>query len=314
MLRSAVLGVAVLILAACSAAIAPPTAGPTALATSAPTVGAPTPTPTTAILPTTAPSGGSTGELCGSDWTTSPGTCGGQIGDQFLFQCPPGGRTGAVYGTDTYTDDSAACVAAVHVGLITFVAGGSVTVELRAGLNAYTGTTRNGVDSYNWGSWPTSFVFIGSGGVMATPATGDMAALLARVPPAFNVNCHEVTTFSAGEVIAVSCTPPTVDGYITYILFDSATNLQDKFFGDLEYFASGVTGRDCSVGPCLVAKTGSTGLTEGRLFANNYTGIDPNGLISYWFDESLLIEAGLVLNSGTFADMYNVALQAGPTP
>lgn len=147
-----------------------------------------------------------------------------------------------------------------------------------------------------------------------TGADGPMAALMAHVPAAFNVGCHEVTTLSAGEVIAVSCETPSGKGYVTYILFDTSPNLQDKFFGDLEYFAPGVTGTDCANGPCLVAKVGSTGLTEGRLFANTYTGIDPNGVISYWFDDSLLIEAGIVTYDTTFAQLYDLALDAGPVP
>lgn len=332
MLRSGTLGFVGLLLAACATAApntspssvptAPPTA--TATATAAPSASAPataTAGPTaiaTATAPPPATPSGLTAEACGDDWFTSPAECGGEIGDRFLFQCPPGGRTTAIYGTDTYTDDSSACVAAVHAGLIGFDAGGAVTIELTLGLEAYVGSSRNGVDSNAWGSWPTAFVFVGGAGAVPTPSTGPgdpMAALLAHVPDAMRVDCHEVTTLSAGEVIAVQCTPPVVSGYITYTLFDTSDNLFDKYVGDFEYFGAGTaSGGDCTVGPCQVAKTGATGLTEGRYFANNYTGIDPNGLIAYWFDESLLIEAGLAVYDTTFAGLYDLALQAGPNP
>jgi hypothetical protein len=326
MLRSTALALIFVALTACNGAAPGATASPGAsnsLAPASPTP-APTPvaTPTAAATPgattSAAPSGGAAAEVCGTDWSTSAGECDGAIGDRFLFQCPPGGRNNPIYGTDTYTDDSTVCVAAVHAGLIGFTAGGAVTIELTSGLGAYLGSSRNGVDSYDWGSWPTSFVFVG--GAVAgptpgvpTPADGD-PTLLAHIPAVMRVNCHEVTTLSAGEVAAVSCTPADVHGYVEYVLFDTSAHLQDKFFGDLDYFGQGAeNGRDCTVGPCLVAYERG-GIVEGRYFANNYTGVDPNGLIAYWFDDSVLIEAGLAVYDMTFAELYSLALQAGPNP
>lgn len=531
MLRFAVVAVVVLLIAACSGGAPPssaPTTGPTAGPTAAPTpttVASATTAPTAPVgaTPSPAPTSGTTAALCGTDWTTSAATCGGDIGDQFLFQCPPGGRDSGIYGTDTYTDDSLVCVAAVHAGLISIAAGGSVTIQLAPGLNTYVSSTRNGVASSSWSSWPTSFVFIGGTAVAPTPspgpsaapgtgygantllfsddfsdtsggwqtdtgpngtvayeaeklavdltasvsyvstsepfasttwdvvrieatvtatggdgknyagmlcgvtgenaagavigtdgvhafiqrtgtnysalevtqgvagsllqndvaarltlecagtstgplrlrlsfngtlvaehsvetgpqnfqtasayfegktgssftlddvsvfggdaaglpplATGDLAELLAHVPAAFNVNCSEVTTFAAGEVIAAQCTPDIVTGYVTYTLFETDGNASDAWFADLDFFGEGVTGTDCSAGPCLVGYVGTSGLEEGRYFANNYTSIDPNGLIAYWFDGGEMIEAGLAVYDTTFAELYDLALQAGP--
>jgi LCCL domain-containing protein len=528
MLRSAAFSVAVLVLAACSGGTAPPSAppsgGPTAGPTQTAVANATTaPTAPPGATPTSAPTTGTTAELCGTDWTTSAATCGGDLGDQFLFQCPPGGRDSGIYGTDTYTNDSLVCVAAVHAGLISIAAGGSVTIQLTPGLNTYVASTRNGVASSSWGSWPASFVFVGgtavaptpspapsaaagtgygantllfsddfsdtsggwatdsgpsgtiayeseklavdlaadvsyistSGPIDATPwdvvrieatltatggdganyagllcgasaedaagavvgtdgvhafiqrtgtnytalevtqgvagslfqndvaarltlecagtstgplrlrlsfdgtlvdeysgttgpqnfqtasayvegktgssftlddvsvfggfaaglpplATGDLAELLAHVPAAFNVNCHEVTTFAAGEVIAASCTPDIVSGYVTYTLFETDGHASDAWLADLDFFGNGVTGSDCAAGPCLVAYVGTSGLVEGRYFSNNYTGVDPNGLIAYWFDAGEKIEAGLTVYDTTFAELYDLALQAGP--
>jgi hypothetical protein len=509
-----------MVLSGCSGGIAPPTAAPTSGTSSGPTA-APTSsaaaTATAGLLPPGV-------EYGGTSWGDYPAALGGSDGDRFLYQCPPGGRSSLVWGTDTYTSDSSACTAAVHAGLITFAAGGAVTIEIRPGQSSYVGSTRNGITSSDYASWDSSFVFVGgavavptpsvgpssapaagygadtplfsddfndtgggwdvatgpsgsvayeseklaidltgdvsylstSGPIASTPwdvvlieatltstggngtnyvgmlcgtsaedaagavvgtdglhafiqrtganyaalevtqglagsllqndvpaqvalecagmstgslrlrvsingapldeyigdtgpqnfqtvsvyfegktgasftlddvsvfggdaaglpplATGDMAVLLAHVPAAFNVNCSEVTTLSAGEVISVQCTPDIVTGYITYTLFDTEDNVMDKWFGDLDFFAEGVSGSDCSSGPCLVAWERG-GFVEGRYFANNYTGVDPNGLIAKWFDEGLLIEAGLVVYDTTFAELYDLALQAGPTP
>jgi hypothetical protein len=316
-MRSTAFVLAFVLVSACGGAAptAAPSFPPTAAPTAAPTQPVSASSAPTLAPPTAAPPAGSA-PLCASDWSTSPGTCGGSIGDTFLFQCPPGGRTTAVYGTDTYTDDSSACVAAVHAGLIDFISGGAVTIQLTPGLDAYAGTTRNGVESNSWGSWGTSFVFIGGAVAQPTPVGEGPppadAAILAHIPAAMNVNCYKVTTLSAGEITAASCGPPNIDGYVTYVLFDTSQHLQDKFFGDFDYFGVDQPGSDCNAGPCLVAWIGSTGLSEGRYFHNSYAGIDPNGFIAYWFDESLLIEGGMALNSGTFADLYSLALGAGP--
>jgi hypothetical protein len=64
----------------------------------------------------------------------------------------------AVYGTDTYTNDSVVCQAAVHAGVIT-TQGGTVTIEILPGLQSYTGTRRNGVVSADYPAWNGSFAF-----------------------------------------------------------------------------------------------------------------------------------------------------------
>ena len=88
-------------------------------------------------------------------------------GDEFATRvaCPPGGSAHRVWGTDTYSDDSSVCTAAVHRGLLTYADGGEVLIEHRPGLESYRGTTRNDVTTLEWDSWPGSFVFIGARGV-----------------------------------------------------------------------------------------------------------------------------------------------------
>ena len=65
---------------------------------------------------------------------------------------------GAVWGTDTYTADSATCRAALHAGAVGR-RGGTVSVAMLAGQGRYPGTTRNGVQSMNYGSYGASFRF-----------------------------------------------------------------------------------------------------------------------------------------------------------
>ncbi|MDC0713472.1 S8 family serine peptidase [Stigmatella sp. ncwal1] len=93
----------------------------------------------------------------------------GQNGKQISCTC--GAVTGgAVWGTDLYTDDSNACVAAVHAGVIP-ASGGTVTVTIQPGQSSYTGSTRNGVTTYSYGSWAGSFSVGGSAPPLAKCST-----------------------------------------------------------------------------------------------------------------------------------------------
>jgi hypothetical protein len=71
-----------------------------------------------------------------------------------------GTTTGFVYGTNIYTNDSSLAAAAVHSGTLANGQTGAVYVEILAGQSSYTGTTQNGVTSYSWGSWPSSYQFV----------------------------------------------------------------------------------------------------------------------------------------------------------
>jgi hypothetical protein len=99
-----------------------------------------------------------------ASWSYSPSQLRGRNGERFTHHCTPGGTFHLVWGTDIYSDDSAVCVAAVHMGLITYAQGGTVAFEIRPGQPSYTGSARNGVQTGNWGSWPGSFVLVGAQG------------------------------------------------------------------------------------------------------------------------------------------------------
>ncbi len=67
-------------------------------------------------------------------------------------------QEGAVWGTDTYTDDSGLCRAAVHAGAIP-AGGGLVTVVRAAGRQLYPGSSRNGIQSSDYGAYSDSIRF-----------------------------------------------------------------------------------------------------------------------------------------------------------
>ena len=80
-------------------------------------------------------------------WKTNAMELSGLNGFRAEVMCPSDGTAKAVWGTDTYTDNSSICTAAVHAGLITFADGGTVNFEIFPGLISYEGTARNGVSS-----------------------------------------------------------------------------------------------------------------------------------------------------------------------
>ncbi|MBL8208738.1 MAG: hypothetical protein JNM09_31190 [Blastocatellia bacterium] len=97
------------------------------------------------------------------DWNANATSLRGQNGKRVTYNCPGGGRFGALWGTDTYTDDSSICTAAVHAGRISAQTGGTVTIEICSGLPTYAASTRNGVTSRSYGSWHGSYRFVGGG-------------------------------------------------------------------------------------------------------------------------------------------------------
>lgn len=133
-------------------------------------------------------SGGSQGgdqavvERCPADGGTMRGR------QTFRCQCDASAtRSGQVWGTGIYTDDSAICRAAVHAGATT-LDGGVVTLIRRRGRDSYEGSSRNNVSTSNFGRWDGSYRFVGAewdgwsdeeetgdasgGNIVACPANG----------------------------------------------------------------------------------------------------------------------------------------------
>ncbi len=94
-------------------------------------------------------------------WATQANDYKGNIGQRYTFYFPAGGTISErVWGTDMYTYDCSIASAAVHAGLISARNGGTVTIEIKPGQSSYTGSTRNGVTSKDWGPFEASFIFI----------------------------------------------------------------------------------------------------------------------------------------------------------
>ena len=99
-----------------------------------------------------------------TEWSKNVTEYRAQNGRRVTLVCPAGGVIGDLWGTDTYTDDSSACSAAAHAGLITRAQGGVVTIVIGPGRKSYAGSHRNGVTSKGFGHTSGSFAFDGATG------------------------------------------------------------------------------------------------------------------------------------------------------
>lgn len=87
-------------------------------------------------------------------------------------------RSGAVWGSNSYTADSGTCRAAQHAGVVPMT-GGLVELEMLPGEPRYPGSTRNGVVSADWQEYPAGFRFRGAQNVTAgAPVQAPVAAAL----------------------------------------------------------------------------------------------------------------------------------------
>lgn len=82
------------------------------------------------------------------------------IGTVYTFLVTGNASSGTVWGSDIYTDDSSIARAAVHAGVLKNGETGIVKIEMLAGRSSYTASTRNGVTTTKYGSWPGSYRFV----------------------------------------------------------------------------------------------------------------------------------------------------------
>jgi len=82
-----------------------------------------------------------------------------QVGQVFSFEVT-GSATGMVWGTDVYTDDSSLGAAVVHAGLLAPGQTGVVTVQILGPYKGFDASTRNGVQSSDFGKWEGSYTFV----------------------------------------------------------------------------------------------------------------------------------------------------------
>jgi hypothetical protein len=84
---------------------------------------------------------------------------GAQVGKVFRFRVT-GANVGIVYGTDTYTTDSALAVAAVHAGLVKTGKTAVVKVKVLPNQPGFTGSFRNGVTTNNYPALYPAYQFV----------------------------------------------------------------------------------------------------------------------------------------------------------
>ncbi len=132
------------------------------------------------------------------------------IGATFAVTCPAGTRQATIWGTGTYTSDSALCVAATHAGALPGTDAGIVVVEIAPGLPAYEGTIRHGIASTAYPAWTLSYRFPHApkeaegepGGTVFFDHTGDWVTPPNRFP------------MQAGVIYRFVCPPATQTGNV----------------------------------------------------------------------------------------------------
>jgi TIR domain-containing protein/LCCL domain-containing protein len=119
------------------------------------------------------------------------------------FRCTCGSEamhgSGAVWGTDVYTDDSSLCLAALHAGVVG-PGGGVITVLRSGGRQLYIGSARNGVASHDFGRYGTSMTFDGialPSGPEPCPTT---LSINRNLPTPFSCTCGSGAASSSGAV------------------------------------------------------------------------------------------------------------------
>ncbi|WP_426956336.1 LCCL domain-containing protein [Muricoccus radiodurans] len=119
-------------------------------------------------------------------------------------------RDGVVWGSGPYTADSRTCRAALHAGAVGRV-GGGVTVRMLPGQARYSGTTRNGVVTNNYGSYDSSFGFEGlpTAAAQIPGGTGSSAAAGGSVAAVQDLGqCPDNLASFQGSTETLSCTCP----------------------------------------------------------------------------------------------------------
>jgi len=147
-----------LVVAACSTAASPSPSSDATVETPGPSVPGESAAPDESLAASTPAASVDTSVV--DAWRANATLHRSMDGEQFEYECPAGGEPDTVWGTDVYTDDSSVCTAAVHVGLITLEEGGTVTIEIRPGEDAYEASERNGIETSPYPAWGGSFVIV----------------------------------------------------------------------------------------------------------------------------------------------------------
>ncbi len=237
--------------------------------TTPPTTTPPTTTPPTTTPPTTTPSGS-----C-STYTTAPSTAQSLSNGTYTYAVT-GSSSGTIWGTGTYTDDSPVARAAVHAGHVAVGAKAVIRLTKSGGRSSYTGSTRNGVTSSNYGSWSGSYsmTFVKSCSTSTTPPTTTPPT---TTPP----TTTPPTTTPSGSCSTYTTAPSTAqslsNGTYTYAVTGSSSGTiwgTGTYTDDSPVARAAVHAGHVAVGAKAVIRLTKSG---GR---SSYTGSTRNGVTS----------------------------------
>lgn len=140
-----------------------------------------------------------------SNYTTAPRNAQSLSNGTYTYVVT-GSSSGTIWGTGTYTDDSPIATAAVHNGHVTVGAKAVIRLTKSAGLSSYSGSTKNGVTSSNYGSWSGSYsmTFVSTCTTSSNP------------PPTSTASC---TTYTTAPADARSLS----NGTYTYVVTGSSS-------------------------------------------------------------------------------------------
>lgn len=182
----------------------------------------------------------------------------GRAGEVFLVRVTGNPAAGSVYGSETYTDDSALAAVVVHAGVLREGETGLVQVTILPGQANYDAATRHGITSYAYGPW--------SGSYRVDRVSQDFALRLAG-------DDREVID-DPGNLTGLS--RPASDR-----LFIRVTGTTDGFV-----WGTGVYTSDSDLSTAAVhaglAKPGETQIVQATILPgrSNYAGSKRNGVIS----------------------------------
>lgn len=123
----------------------------------------------------------------------------GENGQVFYFQVT-GSADGSVWGDGIYTDDSYLATAAVHAGVLSPGEFGVVKVTILPGEDSYTGGSRNGVTSMDYGDWSGSYQVEAASEDVELAPIADPGSLVSYRGQTGNSFLFQVTGSSNGSI------------------------------------------------------------------------------------------------------------------
>jgi len=139
-------------------------------------------------------------------------------------------------------------------------------------------------------------------------------ALRQHVPTAWAGNCSAIPELgSIGQVAALICAPAGTIDQAEYYQFDSNLLMQQDWNREVAALGNTVPGNDCSKGPSIGTYKDASGTVAGSVMCHpNHASM--GGLIIIWTNEQLRISSDGVSMSGSYQDLANWWVNAGPFP